>query len=162
MRRIGSEIFKQIILRSLLALVLISGFSIIGFAQGEESEELPQVIVPEQAMEQVVRRVLVWSFKPRNKATVIYLAEQRIKQSWLPKIKNIEFRLMSANEIEEKTLEVYFFTEPELLGKKYGIGFVFGDPACEYLGDYWHFRISEEKVRLWHYGGTSRGCVSSS
>ncbi len=160
MRRNVRETCQQFTFRLLFALVLISGFSIIGFAQTIESEEPPDLVVPEQAMEQVVRRVLVWSFKPRNKPTVIYLAEKGIKQSWLPTIKNIEFRLLSIEEIHQKDLKVHFFTKPDLLGNTYDIGFAFGDPTCEYLGVYWHFRISKQKVRLWQNGGVGGGCSS--
>ena len=155
------EIYKQIAFKFLFALVLISNFSFVGFAQTEDSEET-SVSIPEQATEQVVRRVLIWSFKPRNKLTVVYLAEQRIKQSWLPRIKNIEFRLLSIEKIQQKDLKVHFFTEPELSGNIYSIGFAFGDPTCEYLGTYWHFRIANQKIRLWQNGGVGGGCGSSS
>lgn len=151
------KIMRETVFRFLIALILISSFSFVGFAQTDDTEETP-ILIPNEAMEQVVRRVLVWSFKPRNKPTLIYLGEQRIKQSWLPTIKNIEFRLLSAEEIERKNLEVYFFTEPELSGKTYSIGFAFGTPNCNYLGDYWHFRISNQKVRLWQNGGVGGGC----
>lgn len=159
MRRNCREIFKQLVRRFLFALILISSFSVLGLAQTEESNET-SVVVPEQAMEQVVRRVLVWSFKPRNNPTVIYLAEQGIKQSWLPTIKNIEFRLLSIDEIQEKDLKAHFFTKPDLSGNTYNIGFAFGDPTCEYLGINWHFRISRQKVRLWQNGGVGGGCSS--
>jgi hypothetical protein len=158
MRRKNKETYKQTVIRLLFALVLVSNLSIIGFGQTEESEEPPDVIVPEQAMEQVVRRVLVWSFKPRNKPTVIYLAEQGIKQSWLPTIKNTEFRLLSIEEIQQKNLKVHFFTKPDLSKNTYGIGFVFGDPTCEFLGENWCFRISKQKVRLRLCGGVGGGC----
>jgi len=158
MRRNDRETSKQIAFRLLFALVLISSFSIIGFGQTLESEEPPDVIVPEQAMEQVVRRVLVWSFKPRNKPTVIYLAEQGIKPSWLPMIENIEFRLLSIEEIQQKDLKVHFFTKPDRSGNTYDIGFAFGDPTCDYSGENWHFRISKQKVRLWQNGGVGGLC----
>ena len=135
-------------------------FSFVSFTQTEDSEETP-VVVPEQAMEQLVRRVLIWSFKTRNKPTVIYLAEQGIKQSWLPAIKNIEFRLLTIEEIQQKDLKVHFFTKPDLSGNTYNIGFAFGDPTCEYLGENWHFRISKQKVKLWQNGGVGGGCGGS-
>ena len=162
MRRNDKKTSKRIAFRLVFTFALTFGFSIIAFGQTQEFEETPDNIVPEQAMEQVVRRVLVWSFKPRNKPTVIYLAEQRIKQSWLPTIKNIEFQLLSANEIQQKNLEVYFFTKPELSGETYNIGFAFGTLNCDYFGDNWHFRISKQKVMLWQNGGVGGGCGSSS
>jgi hypothetical protein len=153
------ETCKRITLKFLLTLVLICGFSIIGFAQTlEESKELPYVVVPEQAMEQLVRRVLIWSFKPRNKPTVIYLSAQRIKQSWLPEIKNIEFRLLSFEEIQQKNLKVHFFAEPEFSENIYSVGFAFGSPTCESIGENWCFRISNQKIKLRLCGAVGGGC----
>lgn len=162
MRQSDRETCKRYTLRLLSVLILISTFSIIGFAQITESGEPPELVIPEKAMEQVVRRVLIWSFKPRNKPTVIYLAEQDIKQTWLPPIKNIEFQLLSVEEIRQKDLTVHFFTKPDLSGKTYNIGFAFGNPTCKYLGENWHFRISERKVRLWQNGGVGGFCSSHS
>jgi hypothetical protein len=73
------ELCIQFERRFLFALILISAFSFSGFGQTEEFEERT-VVVPEKAMAQVVRRVLIYSFKPRNKPTVINLAEQGIKR----------------------------------------------------------------------------------
>lgn len=138
--------------------MLILSFITIGSSQTSESDETSDINVSEQAMEQVVRRVLVWSFKPRNKPTVVYLAEQGIKQSWLPTIKNIEFRLLSIGETQQKDLKVHFFTKPNLSIITYDIGFAFGDPTCEYQGENWHFRISKQKIRLWQNGGVGGLC----
>jgi hypothetical protein len=161
MRRNIRKICKHITLGLPLTLVLIFSFSMFAFAQTVESEEQPEIVVPEQAMEQVVQRVLVYAFKPRTKPTVIYLAEQGIKQSWLPTIKDIEFRLLSIEEIQQKELNVYFFTKPDLSGNTYDIGFAFGDPTCKYLGVNWHFRISKQKIKLWQNGGVGGGCGGS-
>jgi len=144
----------------LFTLILIPAFSFTGFGQTEESDDKP-VVVPEYAMEQVVRRVLTYSFKPRNKPTIMYLAEQEIKQSWLPTIKNIEFRLLSIEEIHQKDMNVHFFTKPDLSENTYDIGFAFGDPTCKYSGVNWSFRISKQKIRLWQNGGVGGGCYSS-
>lgn len=147
--------------RALFALILIFGFSLVGFAQPEEADETP-VSVPEQAMEQVVRRILTWYFKPRSKPKIIYLSEQPqgLKKSWLPQIKGVEFRLLSETEVAEKE-GVYFFTELEKRPKnRFYIGFAFGSLNCTYTGDSWNFRISKQKVKLWQpdkgFGG---GCA---
>lgn len=154
-----SEVYKKLARSFLSASILICGFSIVGFAQTVESEDT-SVVVPERAMEQVVRRVLIWSFKPRNKPTVIYLAEQEIKQSWLPTVRNIEFRLLSNEEIQQKSLKVHFFTKPEFSENEYSIGFAFGSPVCEYKGEYWCFRISNKKVKLQLCGAVGGDCSS--
>ncbi len=147
-------------IRLLFALVLVSNFSIIGLGQTSESAEPPDVIVPERAMEQVVRRVLIWSFKPRNKPTVIYLAEQNIKQSWLPTIKNIEFRLLSDEKIQQKDLKLYFFTKPNYWRNSYNVGFAFGEPHCVFTGTNWRFRTSKQRVKLWQKYGVGGECGS--
>jgi hypothetical protein len=161
MCRNNRKIYRRLVCKFLLALIVILGSSIVGFSQIPESDE-SVIVVPEQTMEVVVRRILVWSFKPRKRPTVIYLAEQGIKQSWLPTIKNIEFRLLSNDEIQEKDSKVHFFTKPDLLKNTYDIGFAFGNPNCEYFGAEWHFRIVREKVRLWQGGGFGGSCGSSS
>ena len=152
---------QQAVFRYLVSLILISSFSIISFSQSFPLQER-EATVPEQAMEQVVKRVLIWTFKPTTKPTIIYLAEQGIKQSWLPTIKNIEFRLLSTDEIQQKNLEVYFFTNPKLSAKTFNIVLTFGTVNCDHP-EYsypWRFRISRQKVRVWRskrgFGG---GCT---
>lgn len=154
------EICREFAHRFLFALILISGFSIVGFAQTDESDETP-VIVPEQAMEQVVRRILTWYFKPGINPKIVYLSErQGLKKSWLPQIKGVEFRLLSETEVAEKE-GVYFFTKPEKRAKnKFYIGFAFGTSSCAYSGDSWNFRISKQKVKLWKPDeGFGAGCA---
>jgi hypothetical protein len=153
---------RQTICRFLFALILISGFSFVSFSQTENSEE-KSVVVPELAMEQVVRRILVYNFKPRKKKKIVYLAEKGLQKSWLPKIEGVEFRLLSEDEVSERE-SVYFFTKLEKRSpSKYHIGFAFGDPSCSYEGDSWYFRISKERVRLWKPNeGFGAGCGSSS
>jgi len=65
---------SNIALSFLFVALLIFSFSIIGFGQTEESNEKTPVIVSEQSMKQIVRRILIWSFKPRKQPKVIYLA----------------------------------------------------------------------------------------
>ena len=144
---------------ALFSLILLFSFSIFSFGQTEETEESP-VVVPEQAMEQVVRRILIWHFKPRKQPKTIYLAAQGIQQSWLPIIKNIEFKLLSDEEIKQKDEKIYFFAQLTKDANKFGIGFAFGNPTCNYIGDYWYFRISNQRVRLWQSGDIIGNCVS--
>lgn len=95
--------------------ILISFFGIFSIGQTSKTDEQLEVIVPEQAMKQVVSRVLTWYFKPRNKPTIIFIAERGIQKEWLPEIKNIEFRLLSDETINESGKEILFFTEPKLI-----------------------------------------------
>jgi hypothetical protein len=93
----------------LAALFLIFFFGSFSIGQTVQSEAEAQVIVPDYAMEQVVQRVLVWYFKPRTQHLTVYLSDQRIKQNWLPTVKNVEFRLLSNDEIKRRSLKAYFF-----------------------------------------------------
>jgi hypothetical protein len=151
---------RQFLYKVLLALVLVHSVAFTDFAQSNQ-DETKTVVVEEQVMKQVVRRILIWNFKPRNQKKIIYLADKGIQKSWLPEIKGIEFRLLNESEVVEKH-KVYFFTELEKRPlSKYYIGFAFGDPDCEYTGTSWVFRISKEKVKLWQpNGGFGAGCSS--
>jgi hypothetical protein len=159
MQRNDKKTCKRIAFRLLLTLTLTFSFSILAFGRTQKSEETPDIIVPEQAMEQVVRRVLVWNFKPRKQKKIIYLAEKGLQKSWLPEIEGIEFRLLSKAEIAEKD-GVHFFTKLEKRSpSKYQMGFAFGDPNCYFEGANWYFRISKQKVRLWKPNeGFGGGC----
>lgn len=145
----------------LLLLLTIFSLSIIVIGQDTESEEFSSKPVPENAMREVVRRILVYKFKPRNRKTIIYIAQKGISQNWLPEIQNIEFRLLTDEEVEDKGIDIYFFTKPELSKTTYEIGFGFGDPDCNHEGDTWRFRISKGKVKLWQYGGFGGICSGS-
>lgn len=159
MRRKDREIKRQIALRFLAALIFLFSFSSLAVGQTEDSDESAPVIVSDQAMEQVVRRILVWNFKPRKQKKIIYLAEKGLQKSWLPEIEGIEFRLLSESEMAEKD-GVHFFTHLERLSpSKYQIGFAFGKPDCYFEGADWYFRISKQKVRLWKPNkGFGGGC----
>lgn len=145
--------------RLLVSLILIFSFSIVGISQKVNSQESYAVDVPEQAMERVVPRVLIWYFKVSDNPKVIYLAEQGIRRSWLPSIKNIEFRLLSSEEVQQREKGVYLFTKVEKHSPNtFEIVFAFGNPDCEYAGDRWHFLISKHRVRLWKRGEVFMGC----
>ncbi len=144
--------------------MIILGVSSIVRSQENQGEENYINPVPENVMREVVRRILIYKFKPLNRKKIIYLAQEEINQSWLPEIKNVEFQLLSKEEISQQEKEVYFFRKPEPAeNNNYEIGFAFGSPNCEYLGDNWRFRISgNNKVKLWLAGGVGGGCGSSS
>jgi hypothetical protein len=153
-------ICSRSLLKFLLTLTLVCSFSQINLAQTDEDAP---VQVPDTAMAQVVRRILTWYFKPRSKPKTIYLSADGIKKEWLPEIKNIEFLLLSDEEIEQME-GVYFFKKLGFLNGKYEIGFAFGNPNCSYSGlGVWNFRITKQTVRLWELnGGFGGGCASGS
>lgn len=145
----------HLVLKLLFALMLMFGFSMIGFGQ----TIIVPAKVPEQEMEQVVRRILVWSFKPRNQPTEIYLSEKGIKQAWLPKIKNIEFRLFSEKELEQRNKDYYYFSDTNFSEGKHEIDFLLGN-QCNANGNIWYFRLSKQKVKLWQSGNVGKICVN--
>ena len=159
MSRNDKEIEKQIALKFLFVLILLFSFSLVIFGQIEEFNESAPVVVPDQSMEQVVRRILVWNFKPRKQNKIIYLVGKGLQKSWLPEIEGIEFRLLSESEVAEKD-GVHFFTEIEKRSpSKYRIGLAFGKPSCYFEGANWYFRISKQKVKLWKPNeGFGGGC----
>lgn len=147
----------------LLLLIMLFSFFVVVNSQETETEESSVVSVPENAMREVVRRILVYNFKPRTRKKVIFISQEGIKQGWLPKIQNIEFRLLTDGEIEDKGKDIYFFTKSEIAKSTYEIGFALGDPNCEYFGRSWKFRPTKSKVKLWlaNYG-IGGGCSSTS
>lgn len=150
--------FQRRTRQSLFIAILVSSFAALGFAQTTDEEA--KVIVPEPAMREVVRRILIYSFKPRNKRTEIRLYERGIKSEWLPEIKNVEFQLVP--EAENDSIEnVYFFNLVTLEKGVYGIGFGFGNPNCEARGNTFYFRLAKQKVKLWLGDGFGMGCGSS-
>lgn len=129
MLRIHKQICKQSVGKILFTLMLIFGFSIIGLAQTSAA-------VSEQSMKQVVYELLIRYFKPKDKPKTIYLSDrQGLKKSWLPKIKNVNFQLLTDEEFKQKNSGVYFFSAPEFSDDEYTIGFLYGDYECSARGE---------------------------
>jgi hypothetical protein len=149
MKRGDKATSNRILLRASVLLILLFSSSMSILGQTQESDRLNSTAIPDQAMEQIVRRVLAWYFKPRTRQKVIFLDGPGLQKSWFPSIENIEFRFVADEDRQQVVNGVYFFTEPERYGNRYQIGFAFGSPGCEYLGDLWHFRISKQRIRLW-------------
>jgi len=142
----------------LFALLIILSFSVMANSQDAENEKPTTNPTPENVMREVVRRILVYKFKPANNRKVIYLSKEGIDGSWMPFIPNVEFRLLSDDELQDRDGGVYFFSKPELSKQTYTVNLAFGDPDCDYLGEGWRFRTSKNKVRLWLVGGIGGGC----
>ena len=177
-----TETIRQLAIRLLSIPVLILGCLIISFAFIVPARTIAQpepgrykyVVVPEQVIKQVVRRILINSFKPRNKSTTVYLARQGIRpsetlknnptiydlekeiiqSSWLPKIKNIKFVLLWDFELQDypskeqpqKDLKYYFFSSPGLPADKSGN--TFGSKYQIHLG--YGFRCNAS-IKNWNF-----------
>lgn len=149
-------------MKASLFFILLLSLSFFAIVQGQElaDNEPSQILIASDVKQEIVRRILIFKFKPSNRQKVVYLAKGDIDSSWLPQIPNVEFRLLSDEEIEDREKGVYFFTEPELTNKTYGINFAFGDPECSYTGGEWNFRITKDRLRLWYVGEIGGGCFS--
>ncbi len=138
-----------VVLKFIFWLILISVFSIATL--GQTARTVFYVVeLRQQDIGRVVKRVLSYYFKPSNAPKVIYLAKEGIQKSWLPSIKNVEFQLLFTDEIEQKKINVYLFSDiwQETPGL-YQVTFSYGDPNCKHLGDLWNFRLSNRRLSLW-------------
>lgn len=136
---------KKIQHNLLIALLLILVFSTISFSQTSESNE-ESVVIPEQVMKQIVRRVLIHYFKPRSQKKVVYLSEEDIQQSWLPKINGIDFQLL--NTQHHRGTDHYLFRFDDFFDKN-SFGFAYGASTSGFYGDIWQFRITQQAVKIW-------------
>ena len=151
-------------MRSARILILILVFSIVGFSQtaGDSDTGLP-VDIPSQAMEQVIRRLLTWSFKPQKVRRTVYLYDERIDPSWLPVIKNVDFELVSFDRLGERPEGIYHLGPICVSRGRFVFEFAFGDPVsggttrAEGTSS-WAFRVSKQKVRLWQNTRFPYGC----
>lgn len=158
----------------IFAGVLLTFFLTVGLtipACASEPDQEAPVTLPDDVMEQVVSRILKWKFKPGKRPTQVYLSADGIKKSWLPSIKNIEFRLILIDPEDQNSPGaysfdpegIYFFTPLELEDGAYRVGLGLGDPGCNAFGATWSFRVPDrKKVRLWRSGGFGSGCSGSS
>lgn len=130
----------------LLSLLLIMILSTIGFSQISESNE-ETIVIPEQVMRQIVRKVLIHYFKPRSQQKLIYLSNELIEQAWLPKIKGIDFKFVDIQQQRYRLTGHFKFANP--FADKHSIGFAFGSGGSGYSGDMWHYRVAKQTVKIW-------------
>lgn len=150
-------------MKTVLFFIFFTAFAFTCIANGQEfaNKEVSNVSIPSNIKQEIVRRILIYKFKPSKNRRVIYVAEKGISREWLPAITNIEFRLLSDEEVEDTEKKIYFFTELEQSSSSYTINLGFGDPDCNYSGDGWRFRINKGKIRLWYEGEIGGGCIKS-
>src|SRR5437867_2474193 len=123
----------------ILALVL----PICGISQQQNRPK-----VSESEMKQVVSHILHWYFKASDRQRRIYVANQVVRQSWLPVIRNTKFVLISRSNISRHKNGVYFFRRPERNGIMFKIDFGLGNPNCRAFGDTWYFHFRKGIMRL--------------
>ncbi len=127
----------------LISLLLILVFSTICFAQTRKSND--ESVIPADVKKQIVRKVLIYYFKPTNGKKTIYLAIEGIQESWLPKIKGFEFRLFDAPQFPY----AYYSFEEKPFQKQRTFGFKYGSGGSGFKGDIWQFRVSKQTVKIW-------------
>jgi len=156
--------------RFFLHSVMVLALTTLTVGQDNDNGASKFTEVPEVVLRDVVRRVLIFQFKPAAKKKTVMLANQvymrqprsstfavTIDPSWLPKIRNVEFQLLNAPQDED----VFFFKEWE--GAKpntFQILFGYGNPECKYSGNLWAFRAGKYKSTLWLSGGAGAGCAN--
>jgi hypothetical protein len=141
-----------------VAVALIFCFTFVAVGQTPESDETLRVAIPPTVHAQTVKRILTWYFKPSNQKKVITVVGDGLERSWLPKIKGIEFRLLTREETNQSGESVYVFREIEKLkGGGYEIPFGFGSLGSGYEGDVWFFRFSKRNVTLWKQSNAGWG-----
>jgi hypothetical protein len=146
----------------LMLPLMLGALAAVASAQEAEEENAAAAkspaVVPDEALAEAVRRILVYNFKPRRSPRTVPLAAANIRREWLPEIANVEFRLLSEDEAADAE-SLYFFTAPATDGRRFEIGFARGDPRCDYSGEAWYFRIEGASLRLWKEGiGFGGGC----
>ena len=147
-------------MKAILIFILLLSLGFFVRVQGQElkANDPSRPLISSNVKQEIVRRILIFKFKPSKDQKIVYLAKRDIEPSWLPKISNIEFRLLSDEEVQDRDKGIFFFTEPELTKETYSISFAFGDPDCDYTGGGWDFRITKNKLRLWYVGEIGGGC----
>ena len=147
----------------IILLVLVIFLQVSSTVKANSLENFLETDLPDYVMAEVVRKILISEIKAAASEKTVYLYEKQIKEKWLPEITNIEFELLSDEEIKKLNKKVYFFTEIENKNGKYEIGFAFGDPNCSYEGKFWEFHVLEDFVQIWQSGfGFGGGCSSGS
>lgn len=117
------------------------------------------VLLPDEVMRQVVSRILIYNFKPRQTSTTVPLAESQVKQDWLPEIRNVAFELVPDKRIIDYENGVFLIEKVERAGTAYSINVGWGDLDCDATGVTWKFRLLSRQVRLWLTNmGWGRGC----
>lgn len=145
-------------------LILLLLLSTAGFGQtaGDSDTGLP-VNIPPQAMEQVVRRVLMWSFKPQKQRKTVHLYDEGIQPAWLPVIKNVDFELVSFDRLGERPRGIYHLSPICVSRGRFVSELAFGDPVSggtliKVGTSSWAFRVSKQKVMLWQNTRFPYGC----
>lgn len=128
-------------------------------AFAQETAEEP-VTLPDAIMQQVVSRILKWSFKPASQPKTILIADRGVKPEWFPAIQNITFQLASENDALKEKNGVFLIERLQRVKKHFAINVGRGDLDCSASGDTWEFRVDAGIVRLWRpkYSGWWRGC----
>lgn len=149
------------------AIVLFFCLTLTAFGQTPESSETSPAAIPPAAKAQIVSKILTWYFKPQSRKKVVTISNDDVEAAWLPKIKGVEFRLISEAEAHETNEKVYVFRFTELddlKGNWREIGFGFGAFGDGFMGDTWAFRLANRKLSLfkkndggWGSSGTDYG-----
>jgi len=116
------------------------------------------------ALSRIMRIVLRDEFKPAKEPKKIYLSERFLSPTWLPKIRNIEFVLITDTEFKERGKAYYLAKAPYWEEGAVRVDFGFGDRDCDASGSSYFFRVTGNRVR-WaknKNGAWGRACAHGS
>ena len=108
--------------------------------------------VPNRVMSQVVSRILRAYFKPSRRVQTVYITDAGIRRSWLPKIGNVRFIVVTSDKRDSRIGSFYTFLEPEKKASKWSVGFGTFNPRAGGTGDCWNFYAVGREVRIWRTG----------
>lgn len=119
--------------------------------------------ISEAALSQMIGFVLREEFKPADEPKTIYLSERFLKPAWLPKIRNVNFVLITDKEFKERG-KAHFFDKAPYWEKGFvRVDFGFGDRDCSASGTSRFFQVTGDRVEPTNQGGGwGRGCDSTS
>jgi hypothetical protein len=126
-----------------------------------QTREVPASI-SSAVFSKIVKFIALNEFKPADEAKTIYISDQLIEASWLPKIHNVKFVLLNDKQFDEHG-KAYLFKEAKLEEGMLKVDFGFGELRCSASGMSYYFQVTgDEYKKLDLDGGWGSACASGS
>lgn len=135
-------IMKYAILIGLLLTLPVS----VSHAQKIEHD----VALPDSVMKQAVQQILRRHVKPPSQPQIVYILDRLIRVECLPRIKNIEFRIVKEDwDYASRQKKGYVFDRLRKEKGRFLLDLGYGDLDCgETKGDSWAFSVRKNRVRF--------------
>ncbi len=136
-------------------------FSLLFLSSSVAQKSDDKVPLPDEIIRQAVGRILIYNFRPKRIPVTIPIAkfisvvlnksdsafDIPIKQGWLPKIKNLTFKLIPEEEISDID-KIFVFSNLRQNEGFYSISVGRRD-KCAGEGIVWILRTNPSRFRLW-------------